>query len=272
LFSGLSGGFSLMASAVLLSALSACATTSTGTKEADAAKPEPSASEQLASTLNAKAASDAQKAGNYRDPQVRSVTGPQHRISEQQGTSGLYPAAPTPAAIPDAPAGIAGLVNQPTSLNANRASIYSTPAPIAVNPDGTLARPAETDGAGPGSPAAFRNVYSAPITAGPVPQQVVVGPGEQEPHAAAPRAAHQNMAMSVPLRSRPTADATPSHILPAPGNSHKLDSQEALMVARSLASKQSQGGNMTLPPGSAAALPQANSEMTMTPGMAASLK
>jgi hypothetical protein len=274
IFFSVRSGISAMAVVVSLSALSACATTAAKTKEAGEAKPEVSASEQLASTLNAKAAANAQKPGSYRDPLVRSVTGPEHQISEQQSSAGFYPAAPTPPAanVAGGPTGIAGLVTQPTALNANRSSIYSTPAPIAVNPDGTLASPAEAYAAPQGGPTAFRNVYSAPALPVAVPQQVGMVPSEQMSQKSAPSQPHQNMAMSVPLRSRPTADATPSHILPAPGNSHMLNSQEALMVARSLASKQSQGGNMTLPPGSATAMPQPNTEMTMTPGMAASLK
>ncbi|WP_195909583.1 hypothetical protein [Rhizobium tubonense] len=276
IFSTLNGG-RVVGLVVSLAILSGCVTTGAKTKEAGEITPEASASEQLASALNAKAVANAQKPGGYRDPLVRSVTGAQHAVSEQQGSTGFYPAAPPPPVDSAAggPTGIAGLVTQPTALNANRSSIYSTPAPIAVRPDGTLAGPAEAYAAPQGAAPAFRNVYSAPMLApAAMPQQVgIMPPSEQTSQNAAPPQPKQMASMSVPIRSRPTADATPSRILPAPGNSHKLDSQEALMVARSLASKQSQGGSMTLPPGSATAMvPQTNPEMTLTPGMAASLK
>jgi len=61
IFFSVRSGISAMAVVVSLSALSACATTAAKTKEAGEAKPEVSASEQLASTLNAKAAANAQK-------------------------------------------------------------------------------------------------------------------------------------------------------------------------------------------------------------------
>jgi hypothetical protein len=267
-------GISLIALLVSVVALSGCVTTKPKTKEAGEIKPEISASEQLASALNAKAAATAQKPGGYRDPQVRSVTGAQRDVAQSQSSTGFYPSAPTPPAGPVAgSAGIAGLVTQPTALNANRSSIYSAAPPIAVRPDGTLAGPVEAYAA----PQPFRNVYSSPALApAPIPQQVGIMPlSEQTSLNAAPPQPQpqQAAAMAASARGRPTADATPSRILPPPGKSHMLDSQEALMVARSLAAKQSQGGNMTMPQGSAlATLPQPSSDITMTPGMAASLK
>lgn len=266
-------GISLIALLVSVVALSGCVTTKAKTKEAGEIKPEISASEQLASALNAKAAA-AQKPGGYRDPQVRSVTGAQRDVAQSQSSTGFYPSAPTPpAGSVGGSAGIGGLVTQPTALNANRSSIYSAAPPIAVRPDGTLAGPVEAYAA----PQPFRNVYSSPALApAPMPQQVGIMPlSEQTSQNAAPPQPQPRQAAAMPAsaRGRPTADATPSRILPPPGKSHMLDSQEALMVARSLAAKQSQGGNMTMPQGSAiATLPQPSSDITMTPGMAASLK
>ena len=266
-------GISLIALLVSVVALSGCVTAKEKTREAGEIKPEISASEQLASALNAKATATAQKPGGYRDPQVRNVTGAQRDVAQSQSSTGFYPSAPTPSAGLVGSAGIAGLVTQPTALNANRSSIYSAAPPIAVRPDGTLAGPVEAYAA----PQPFRNVYSSPALAPvPMPQQVGIMPlSEQSSQNAAPPPPLPQQAAATPAsaRGRPTADATPSRILPPPGKSHMLDSQEALMVARSLAAKQSQGGNMTMPQGTAlATLPQPSSDITMTPGMAASLK
>jgi hypothetical protein len=291
--------------------LSGCMTTSS--KEAaknkdvaEASEPAPEVimrtpAEQLAAEMNAKAKAQSLKSGAYRDPQVRTASG-QQLVAQQQSATALYPAQPqAPASAAMAPANIGGLVTQPTTVNANRSSIYSAPPPIAVNPDGTLA-PISAN-VGPGATPALRSVYSTPagglveqqqaslmpqapaqqafvvpqnaIPQTAMPQNSMVPQSGQSSQSGMPQYAPRPMQTSV---SRPTADARPSHILPSIGSKGKhLDSQEALMMARNLASggqkapvntmmPQASSGltlpaGVTLPPG-----------VTLTPGMAASLK
>ncbi len=122
--------------------LSSCATTGEKPKEAAEVTPPPSAAEQLADSLNSKAEAKRLKGDvAYRDPLVRSVHGIRRQIvTEQADNQSVFPPAPAIAqgAPTDTPAGIGGLVTQPTAVNASRSSIYAAPAPIAVNPDRTL--------------------------------------------------------------------------------------------------------------------------------------
>ncbi|MBO9098675.1 MULTISPECIES: hypothetical protein [unclassified Rhizobium] len=247
---------------------------------ADAAEPAPEVvmrtpGEQLAAELNAKAQAQGQKPGTYRDPQVRTGSGQQ--TVAQQSATGLFPNAPMPASqAPTEPANIGGLITQPTAVNANRSSIYAAPPPIAVNPDGTLA-PVSAYAA-----PALRNVYALPP--GSAMQQTQPQPQQQQPMMAPPSGQSSNaMPQSAPRMAsasatRPTADATPSHVLPAPGSKGRhLDSQEALMMARNLASggKSTPANSMMPPSSSGLTLPQGVTlppGVTLTPGMEASLK
>ena len=220
--------------------IAGCATTGTKPEETSEAAPQPTAAEQLAANLNSKAEARRQKGDvAYRDPRVHSVNGTRQQMVVEQNQA-LYPAAPTPAPS-DAPASIAGLVTQPTAVNANRSSIYSTPPPIAVNPDGTLA--ATQPGAGAqGITPMMRSVYSMPPSAVQTiaPQASNTGvPTDRTSEAILPPPVIRNAATSTSTNPmKPTADATPSKIMPLPGsNVRKLDSKEAAMLANFIASK-----------------------------------
>lgn len=235
--------------------------------------------EQLAAELNAKAQLQSQKQsqaqGQYRDPQVRTASG-QQMVAQQQSATGLYPAQPQPQspASATAPANIGGLVTQPTAVNANRSSIYAAPPPIAVNPDGTLAPIAAY--AAPGAAPSLRSVYSLPP--GTLPEQ----PQANAAHSAAQmppgNQTGQEVGPHYASAARPTSDATPSRILPAPGSKGRhLDSAEALMMARNMASggKTAPDNTMMPPASSGLTLPQGVAlppGVTLTPGMAASLR
>ena len=287
-----------LAATICLLALSGCMTAGKPkqTAEADAtsvpavavAQPQMTPAEQLAASLNAKAEAQSQRSGLYHDPLVRTANGQQ--TIAQQSTSALYPAAPQPQMQPPAsaastPASIGGLATLPTAVNANRSSIYSSAPSIMVRPDGTLAGPVSAY-APQGAAPALRSVYSLPpgtVEAQPQMQmqpqmqlqpQTGMMPADQTSQANVPQYAAPPVASS----GRPTADATPSRILPAPGSrEHRLSSQEALMVARNLANqgKNPPGTQGALQPGMTAAgrpnivLPPG---VTLTPGMRASLK
>jgi hypothetical protein len=226
--------------------LAGCATTGDKPKQAAEVTPQPSAAEQLAGALNTKAEAKRQKGEvAYRDPLVHSVHGAQPQmVAEQTGNQSFFPPAPagtTPVAT-DAPAGIAGLVTQPTAVNANRSSIYSTPAPIAVNPDGTLANTQPGAGQPQGITPIMRSVYSMPPGAmqDVAPQQGNGGgmPVDQTSQAVIPQPVIRNAAYTSGSPMKPTADATPSKIMPARGsNARRIDSKEALMLAHIVASK-----------------------------------
>jgi hypothetical protein len=281
--------------ATCLMLLSGCVTHAAKDKQladvAEASEPVPvvvrTPGEQLAAELNAKAQLQAQKQsqkpGQYRDPQVRTASGQQ--MVAQQSATGLYPAPPqaqVPASAAMAPANIGGLVTQPTAVNANRSSIYAAPAPIAVNPDGTLAPISAY--ATPGAAPSLRSVYSLPPGTLPEQPQAVILPPQpvtmpsqpnQTVKGAMPHYAPKIASTSV---GRPTSDATPSRILPAPGSTGRhLDSAEALMMARNMASGgQNPPANTMMPQASSGlTLPQGVSlppGVTLTPGVAASLK
>jgi uncharacterized protein YcbK (DUF882 family) len=270
---GLGGAMAVVISAL---ALSGCVTEPAKVKETAETAPQPTADEQLAASLNAKADANARKPGGYRDPLVRSASASGMQMAGGQPTTlagGSSAQPPLPGSAMSGPTGIAGLVTQPTGVNANRTSIYSMP--VAAQPYAMPGAPVSAYAAGPQDSAPqLRNVYSAPPAppTAPMPQAEITAPAaaKQMSQNAEPAPSPQQPPLSVAsaFKGRPTADATPSHVLPAPGSkTRKLDSQEALMIARSLASKgqdQSGSGGVVMKPGSAA--------MMMTPGMAASLK
>ncbi|MBM7047666.1 hypothetical protein JTP94_21210 [Rhizobium lusitanum] len=233
--------------------IAGCATTDTKPKETSEAAPQPpTTAEQLAATLNSKAEARRQKGDvAYRDPLVHSVSGTRQQVIAEQNQA-LYPAAPTPTPS-DAPASIAGLVTQPTAVNANRSSIYSTPPPIAVNPDGTLAT-TQPGAGGQGITPMMRSVYSMPPSAVQTiaPQAGNMGaPTDRTSEAILPPPVIRNAAASTsPNPMKPTADATPSKIMPLPGsNIRKLDSKEAAMLANFIASKnQGKDGKLMVQP------------------------
>lgn len=277
-----------VAATICLLALSSCMTSGKPKQSAEAdaasapavaaAQPPMTPAEQLAASLNAKA--EAQRPGLYHDPMVRTANGQQ--MLAQQSTSALYPPPPqapamAPASVASTPASIGGLVTQPTAVNANRSSIYSSPPPIMVNPDGTLAGPASAY-APQGAVPTLRSVYSTPqgIIDQQQPQmQTGVMPANQTSQANMPQ--YVTPSTTAPM-GRPTADATPSHILPAPGsNEHRLSSQEALMVARNLADQgKNPAGAKVMPQPGVTATGRPNIVLppgvTLTPGMSASLK
>ncbi|MGV1833272.1 hypothetical protein ACQZ6C_00810 [Rhizobium rhizogenes] len=218
--------------------LSGCATTADKPKLAAETAPPPSAAEQLADSLNSSAEAKRLKGdAAYRDPLVRSVHDLRRQIvTEQANNQSGYP----PAPATDAPAGIAGLVTQPTAVNASRSSIYAAPAPIAVNPDGTLAK-SQPDAAQQGITPFMHSVYTLPPGAAQnvaPPQNDGGMPVGRTSESVLPPPVIRNAAPPSTSPMKPTADATPSKIMPAPGSSaHTIDSKEALMLAHIAASK-----------------------------------
>jgi hypothetical protein len=219
--------------------LSGCATTGDKPKQAAEITPPPSAAEQLADSLNSNAEAKRLKGDvAYRDPLVRSVHGVRRQIvAEQANEQSVFP----PAPATDISAGIGGLVTQPTAINANRSSIYAAPAPIAVNPDGTLAK-TQPGTAQQGITPFMRSVYTLPPGAAQnvAPQQGNDGgmPVGQTSEAVLPPPVIRNATPTSTSPMKPTADATPSKIMPARGSSaRRIDSKEALMLAHIAASK-----------------------------------
>ncbi|CAN7270983.1 hypothetical protein LJR251_001210 [Rhizobium rhizogenes] len=236
---------SAIAIALSLLMLSGCATTGDKPKQAAEITPPSSGGEQLAESLNSQAEAKRLKGDiAYRDPLVRSVHGVQRQIvSEQANTQSIFPPAPATAqgVFTNTPAGIAGLVTQPTAVNASRSSIYAAPAPIAVNPDGTLAK-TQPDAGQQGITPFMRSVYTLPPGAAQnvAPQQGNDGgmPVGRTSEAVLPPPVIRNAAPTSTSPMKPTADATPSKIMPARGSStHTIDSKEALMLAHIAASK-----------------------------------
>lgn len=232
--------------------IAGCATTGTKPKETSEAAPQQTTAEQLAASLNNKAEARRQKGDvAYRDPLVHSVSGTRQQVIAEQNQA-LYPAAPT-AAPSDASASIAGLVTQPTAVNANRSSIYSSPPPIAVNPDGTLAT-TQPGAGGQGITPMMRSVYSMPPSAVQDVARQSGNPGlspDRTSEAILPPPVIRNAAASTSTNpTKPTADATPSKIMPLPGsNVRKLDSKEAAMLANFIASKnQGKDGKLLVQP------------------------
>lgn len=232
--------------------IAGCATTGTKPQETSEAAPQPTTAEQLAASLNDKAEARRQKGDvAYRDPRVRSINGTRQQMVAEQNLA-LYPSAPT-AAPSDAPASIAGLVTQPTAVNANRSSIFSAPPPIAVNPDGTLAK-SQPDAAAQGITPMMRSVYSMPPSAMQAVAPQSAGDGSPAARTSEdflpPPVIRNASAQTSSSPMKPTADATPSKIMPLPGsNVRKLDSKEAAMLANFIASKnQGKDGKLLVEP------------------------
>jgi hypothetical protein len=281
--------------------LSGCMTGLGKTKVAETvADPKPVAvpmtpGEQLAAALNAKAAASGHKQVGYRDPMVRTASGHQIPLMASPGDKIMMAAANTgtPGIMSDAPTGIAGLVTQPTAVNANRTSIYSAgvSASAAQMPGQIDAVPQGAAMASPqGITPVMRSVYSVPASMmqeqqqpapPPEPQGVNLFPAEQSSHNVTPQAFVQPAHTALP-GSKPVSDATPSRMMPSPyTKGHTIDSKEALMIARNTASKQQQGESQ----GQGQAVAQRRIQIinqpmpqgmvpgvSMTPGMAASLK
>jgi hypothetical protein len=276
-----------------LFALSGCMTGMGKTKVAEAVadpKPVPATpGEQLAAALNAKAEAGAHKQAGYRDPMVRTASGRQIPLMSSPGDRMMVADADTgaPGAMPSGAPNIAGLVTQPTAVNANRTSIYSSGmAANAIQLPGQVESvPQSVDpSASQGITPVVRSVYSAPASMlqqaqpAPQPQGVNLFPGEQSSQNAVQQAAppvHTALA-----GSKPVSDATPSKMMPSPYTKGRtIDSKEALMIAHSAASKQQQGEDQGKTAGKRriqimnGPIPQAMMpSVSMTPGMAASLK
>lgn len=279
-------------------ALSGCMTTGGKTKVAAAAaetKPAPTAAEQLAAALNAKAEANAHKQGGYRDPMVRTASGRQVPLLASPGDTPMLMASsapPLPGSAADSPAGIAGLVTQPTAVNANRTSIYSSAMmPVAQMPDQASGIPSGQDAtsalSSQGITPVMRSVYSAPasmVQPAPVqqpvqPQGIDIFPEEQSSQNVVPQGSQPPIHTAAAF-TKPVSDATPSKIMPARGlKAHTIDSKEALMVAHMTASKaqqgQDQGQNSASNRIQVIGKPMPKGivpNVSMTPGMAASLK
>jgi len=227
------------AAALALLALAGCATTDGKTKpgaDAASAAPAPTAGETLAASLNAKAA--AARDGGYRDPLLRNVSGAQ-ALNQQPG-SGLNSSA-LPGSATAGQASIGGLVLQPTAVNANRSSIFSSgggPSYPQLPASGT-----SIEAPMPPAAAGIRNIYSSPPAApsATAPEPVVLPNGQSS----------ENSSKLDPPQQ--VANATQGAV-DAAGH------EKARAISRMLASKGQDG---------ATALK--NSDFQLTPGMAASL-
>ncbi len=236
--------------------IAGCATTSKKPMETSDAAPvaQPTAAEQLAADMNNKADARRRKGDlAYRDPMVHSVNDTRQQIVAQQNQA-FYPA---PAAAPtDAQTGIAGLVTQPTGVNASRSSIFAAPPPIAASPDGTLAKN-QPDGTQAITPM-MRSVYSTPVgMAQPVPQQA------PDPAAAKgltsadvlPPPVIRNATTPATSSPQPIAQVTASGVSATPNpNVRELNSKQAAILAQFVASKnQPQNGKLLVEPAKGAA-------------------
>lgn len=210
---------------------------------------QPTAAEQLAADMNNKADARRRKADlAYRDPLVHSVNGTRQQIVAQQNQA-LYPApAETP---PEGQTGIAGLVTQPTGVNASRSSIFSAPPPIAVNPDGTLAK-TQADGAQPITPM-MRSVYSTPPSAMPTSPPPAMDAAASNARTSAemlPPPVIRNATSPTAGSPQPIAQVTTSGAaaMPTP-NVHELNGRQAAALAQFIASKnQPKNGKLLVQP------------------------
>jgi hypothetical protein len=210
---------------------------------------QPTAAEQLAADVNSKADARRRKADlAYRDPLVHSVNGTRQQIVAQQNQA-LYPA---PAETPPAgQTGIAGLVTQPTGVNASRSSIFSAPPPIAVNPDGTLAK-SQADGSQPITPM-MRSVYSTPPAAmqATAPQTAdTAAPSGRTSADMLPPPVIRNAVSPAAGSPQPIAQASALGVAATPTpNVHELNGRQAAALAQFIASKnQPQNGKLLVQP------------------------
>ncbi|MFB2563680.1 hypothetical protein [Rhizobium sp. IMFF44] len=231
--------------------IAGCATTAKKPIETSQATPVVplTVAEQLAADMNSKADARRRKADvAYRDPMVHSVNGTRQQIVAQQNQA-LYPAPTAPTA--DGQTGIAGLVTQPTGVNASRSSIFSAPPPIAVNPDGTLAK-TQTDGGQAITPM-MRSVYSAPSTAmqtaAPQTMDAAVPNGRTSADMLPPPVI-RNATSPASGSPQPIAQVTASGAAATPGpNVHELNGRQAAALAQFIASKnQPQNGKLLVQP------------------------
>ena len=230
--------------------IAGCATTAKKPTETSDAAPaaQPTAAEQLAADMNSRADASRRKAdGTYRDPLVHSVNGTRQQIVAQQNQA-LYPA-PT-AAPAEGQTGIAGLVTQPTGVNANRSSIFSAPPPIAVNPDGTLAK-TQPDGGQTITPM-MRSVYSTPPTAMQTmaPQAMDAAGNGRTSADMLPPPVIRNATSPAVGSPQPIAQVTASGAAAMPNpNVHELNGRQAAALAQFIASKnQPQNGKLLVQP------------------------
>jgi len=232
--------------------IAGCATTAQKPAETSEAAPaaQPTAAEQLAADMNNKADARRRKADlGYRDPLVHSVNGTRQQIVAQQNQA-LYPA---PAETPgDGQTGIAGLVTQPTAVNANRSSIFSAPPPIAVNPDGTLAK--TLPDSGQAITPMMRSVYSAPPatmqTAAPQAMDAAAVPNGRTSADMLPPPVIRNATSPAAATPQPIAQATASGVSATPNpNVHELNGRQAAALAQFIAAKnQPQNGKLLVQP------------------------
>nr|WP_074063144.1 D-Ala-D-Ala carboxypeptidase family metallohydrolase [Rhizobium etli] len=141
--------------AVAALALSGCVSNRKVVDSATVLPVGPSA-EQLAANAPGKAAK-----GAYRDPMVTNVSGAQQQMAAQDPNAGAMPA----GADATQPPNIAGMVMQPTRINAGTMSIFSAqPAMPQNNRTSTIIRPAGPSAYAPvrGIDAARSSVFSAP--------------------------------------------------------------------------------------------------------------
>ncbi|MGV1794245.1 hypothetical protein [Rhizobium sp. A37_96] len=234
--------------------IAGCATTGKKPVETSEAVPaaQPTAAEQLAADMNSKADARRRKAdGTYRDPMVHSVNGTRQQMVAQQNQA-LYPAPATAATPADGQTGIAGLVTQPTAVNANRTSIFAAPPPIAVNPDGTLAKN-QPDGTQAITPM-MRSVYSTPPNAmqaaAPQTMGAVSAPNGRTSADVLPPPVIRNATAPAANSKQPVAQVTSSGVMAAPNpNVRELNGRQAEALAQFIASKnQPQNGKLLVQP------------------------
>lgn len=244
----LASTIAILASFVMIAG---CATTGTKPQETSDVAPaaQPTAAEQLAADMNNKADARRNKAdGAYRDPMVHSVSGTRQQIVAQQNQA-LY-AGPAEAAPTDGQNNIAGLVTQPTAINANRSSIYSAPPPIAVNPDGTLASTQPGAGA-QGITPMMRSVYSAsPAAMQANAPQATGTPNGRTSADMLPPPVIRNATTPGANPAQPVAQMTsPAGMAKPNPNVRVLNSKQAAILAQFVTSKnQPQNGKLMVQP------------------------
>ncbi|MFK0165386.1 hypothetical protein [Rhizobium sp. NPDC090279] len=233
--------------------IAGCATTAKKPTETSEVTPaaQPTAAEQLADDMNNKADARRRKGDiAYRDPLVHSVNGTRQQIVAQQNQA--FYQAPAAAAPADGQTGIAGLVTQPTGVNANRSSIYSAPPPIAVNPDGTLAN-TQPDGGQAITPM-MRSVYSTPPaamqTAAPQTMGAAAVPNGRTSADMLPPPVIRHATSPAAASPQPVAQVTSSGVAATPNpNVHELNGRQAAALAQFIAAKnQPQNGKLLVQP------------------------